>query len=154
MPSGNHRWSRCDDIMVLNLYVKVGRKQLQASDERVIGLSEDIGTTAAAVNMKMANFQAMDPERSGGLGQGSRQSREVWDEFAHNERRLRSIAANNCRIRRRKNRDASPVQSKDLPLNPLDQIEAILRSDQKLSPENAEILSDIVKTYYQRLASR
>ena len=152
MPSGNHRWSRCDDIMVLNLYVKVGRKQLQASDERVIGLSEDIGTTAAAVNMKMANFQAMDPERSGGLGQGSRQSREVWDEFAHNERRLRSIAANNCGTRRRK--DASSVQSQDMPPNPLDQIEAILRSDQKLSPENDEILSDIVKTYYQRLASR
>ena len=154
MPVGFHRWSRCDDIMVLELYFKARRRQLPSNDPRVILLSEIIGTTARSVNLKMANFQWLDPERSGGLDQYSRQSEEVWDEFAHDRRRLRAIAADNCRIRNSRHGNHSCVPSQDIPLNPLAQIEDILRSDQNLSPENTDTLLEIVKTYYQRLASQ
>lgn len=87
------RWSRCDDIVVLDLYFKADRQQLQSSDPEVTRLSRLIGKTPASVQLKMANYQGIDPRRSGGLGQGSRQSREVWAEFAHDEQRLRRVAA-------------------------------------------------------------
>ncbi len=96
------RWSRCDDIVVLDLYFRADRQQLQSSDSEVTRLSRLIGKTPASVQLKMANYQGIDPRRSGGLGQGSRQSREVWAEFAHDEQRLRRVAAA-CRnsLRRR-----------------------------------------------------
>ena len=107
-----------------------------------------------SVNRKMANYQWLDPTRQGGLSSASEQSRSIWDEFAHNERRLK-ITSKKCRRVKTESVGVvtdSPNCERDV--ESLHRIIELVKSDPKLSPENAEILSDIVKTYYQRLASQ
>ena len=81
------------------------------------------------------------------------QSRKIWDEFAHNERRLK-VASYKCRRDITESLDVVADSSVHKDIDSLDQIIDVIKSDPKLTPENAEVLSDIVKTYYQRLASR
>ena len=91
---GNHRYSHSDDIMVLDLYFRAGRQPLPERDIRVFKLSKIIGTSPKSVHRRMATYQWHDPDRIGGLDTKTSLTTEVWNEFAHDEQRLREAAAN------------------------------------------------------------
>ena len=89
----NRRWTRDEDILVLDLYFKHGRRDISSSHKDVDSLSDLIGRTNASVRMRMVNFAACDSENhKKGLDHVSRITRAVWDEFAHDEPRLRRAA--------------------------------------------------------------
>ena len=95
-PRPGTRYSRCDDIGILALYFEEGRQPLSQWDPRVIELSKRIDHSPNSVHRRMANFQWIDPDRPGGLSRPSRESIRIWNDFAHDEQRLRETAAN-CR---------------------------------------------------------
>ena len=89
----NRRWTRDEDILVLDLYFKHGRRDIPRSHEDLDSLSELIGRTVAAVSMRIGNVMACDPDNpQKGLDHVSRITRAVWDELAHDEPRLRRAA--------------------------------------------------------------
>ena len=90
------RWTRCDEILVLDLYFKAERQILPLTDNRLTRVSDLIRKSDHSVQAKMANIKHLDPERSGGLSHPSSLNQEVWDEYSDDERRLR-IAAATCR---------------------------------------------------------
>ena len=91
---GFRRFSRCDDILVLDLYFKVGRQPLTERDLRVCELSGIIEHSPKSVHRRMATYQWHDPESIGGLDTTTKLTTEVWNQFAHDEQRLREAAAN------------------------------------------------------------
>ena len=89
----NRRWTRDEDILVLDLYFKHGRRDIPRGHEDVDSLSELIGRTVAAVSMRIGNVMACDPDNpQKGLDHVAKQNRELWAEFAHDEPRLRRAA--------------------------------------------------------------
>ena len=95
----NRRWSRDEDVLVLDLYFKHGRQDIPRSHQDIVTLSELIGRTVAAVSMRMGNVMACDPDNPNkGLDHTANQTKSLWDEFAHNEPRMKRIA---CAIRRK-----------------------------------------------------
>ncbi len=90
------RYSYCDDVMVLALYFEAGRQPLPEKNLKVCELSGIIGHSAKSVHRRMATYQWLDPKRIGGIDTVAKQSREVWNEFAHDEKRLKR-AADRCR---------------------------------------------------------
>ncbi|MBE2185902.1 MAG: HNH endonuclease [Rhodothermales bacterium] len=87
--------------------MRVGRKQLEQTDERVIELSETLQhlpihppsartpnfRNPAGVSMKLANFLALDPNYPGqALSRGGRLDREVWESFADHPYQLERAA--------------------------------------------------------------
>ena len=89
-------WSRCDDILVLDLYFKVGRRVLSTRDPNLIKVSELVGKSEGSVRMKMQNYLHLDdPTRRGSLSNASQQSKLVWRKYASDKRGLRE-AATNC----------------------------------------------------------
>ncbi|MXY21239.1 MAG: hypothetical protein F4Y49_07875 [Dehalococcoidia bacterium] len=99
-PIGSHRYSRDDDIMVLEMYFDAGRQPLPERDIRVFELSNFIGTSPKSIHRRMATYQWLDPERVGGIETVARQSKEVWNAFADDQKRLRK-AADRCRRKSR-----------------------------------------------------
>ncbi len=91
-PEGNHRWKYCDDIMTLDLYFKAGRQPFPERNPRVLELSGIIGASQKSVHRRMATYQWLDPQRIGGIDTVARLTKKVWNEFAHDERRLRRTA--------------------------------------------------------------
>ena len=90
----NRRWSRDEDILVLDLYFEHGRRKLPQNHREVVVLSELIGRTAAAVSMRMSNVMACDPDNPNkGLDHIANQNKSMWDEFAHDELRLSRAAS-------------------------------------------------------------
>ena len=90
----NRRWSRDEDVLVLALYFEHGRQELHENHQDVIALSELIDRTAAAVSMRMGNVVYYDPDNPKyGLDGATVQTKSVWDEFAHDEPRLRRAAS-------------------------------------------------------------
>ncbi len=87
-----NRYSRRDDVMVLALYFEAGRQPLAERDPKVCELSGITGRSAKSVHRRMASYQWLDPERIGGIDTVAKQSREVWNAFAHNEQRLKRAA--------------------------------------------------------------
>ena len=86
-------WTREREILALDLYFKNGRRALSPSHPDVKSLAGGAGLKASAVNMRMANFVACDPDNPNkGLSKVTKQTRAVWDEFAHDEPRLRRAA--------------------------------------------------------------
>ena len=90
---GNHRYSRCDDIMILDLYFKAGRQPLPERDLRVLELSGIIDTSPKSVHRRLATYQWHDPERQGGLDTTTSLTTEVWNEFSSDEQKLEKSAA-------------------------------------------------------------
>ena len=89
----NRRWTRDEDILVLDLYFRHGRQALAENHGDVADLSELIGRTIAAITMRMGNVVYCDPDNPNyGLDGASARTRDVWDEFAHDEPRLRRAA--------------------------------------------------------------
>ena len=91
---GYHRYSRCDNIMILDLYFEAGRQPLPERHLRILELSGIIGTSPKSVHRRMATYQWLDPERIGGLDTETRLTREVWNKFASDEQCLREASAN------------------------------------------------------------
>ena len=102
----NRRWSRDEDILVLDLYFKHGRQALAENHRDAASLGKLIRRTPDAVSMRMANVVYCDPDNPNyGLDGASAQTRAVWDEFAQDEPRLRRIASEI----RRKRRNRKPL---------------------------------------------
>ena len=86
-------WTREREILVLDLYFKNGRRALSSSHPEVVSLASVIGKKPSAVHMTMGNIVACDPDNPNkGLVNNARQTRDLWDEFAHDEPRLRRAA--------------------------------------------------------------
>jgi 5-methylcytosine-specific restriction protein A len=103
----NPPWTRDELILALHLYMKAGRKVLDATHAAVIELSDTLNRldvhrigqrgiafrNANGVGMKLANFSAIDPEKSSkGLERGNRLEQVVWNEFASNLKKLIAAA--------------------------------------------------------------
>jgi 5-methylcytosine-specific restriction protein A len=103
----NPDWTRDELILALDLYFRAGRKQLDASHADVLELSSLLNTLGVhdgqaqgdgfrnqnGVAMKLGNFSAIDPARDGvGLPRGNKLERVVWDEYAAQPERLRTVA--------------------------------------------------------------
>ncbi len=88
-------WSCCDDIIVLDLYFKVGRRVLSIRDPNLTKVSKLVRKSEGSVRMKMQNYLYIDdPTRKGSLSNASQQSKFIWRKFASNEQSLREAAAN------------------------------------------------------------
>src|SRR5215208_2378572 len=98
----------------LDLYIGSGYRVLSGNHPDVIELSEFMNAlpihppelrtskfcNPSGVNTKLANFRYVDPDRLGGLSGASHLDYLVWDEFAHDLLRLRSVVEairRNCR---------------------------------------------------------
>lgn len=105
--SRNPNWTRDELILALDLYFRSGRKQLDASHPETIKLSKLLNQlpihsqdlrnidfrNPQGVSMKLGNFSAVDPEYQGaGLQRGGQMDKEVWNEFARDVGRLRTLA--------------------------------------------------------------
>jgi 5-methylcytosine-specific restriction enzyme A len=103
----NPDWTRDELILALELYMRAGRKQLEASHPDVIQLSKLLNQlpihdetlrnsdfrNPQGVSMKLGNFLSIDPSYTGvGLQRGGKLDREVWDEFANDIYRLYQTA--------------------------------------------------------------
>ena len=92
MPS-RRSWERDEFILVLDLYFRHGRRVIPKSHQDTLSLSDLIGRTDASIQMRMANFEACDPDNPNkGLVGGGTQPQDIWEEFAHDEPRLRRTA--------------------------------------------------------------
>ncbi len=78
-------WTRDELILAFELYCRTPFSRTKANNPEVRRLAALLDRSPAAVARKLGNFGAFDPELQqrgvSGLGHGSRQDREVWDEF-------------------------------------------------------------------------
>ncbi|HEY0606101.1 MAG TPA: HNH endonuclease [Herpetosiphonaceae bacterium] len=103
----NPNWTRDELILALELYIRAGRKQLEASHPDVIELSKQLNQlpihepalrnsdfrNPQGVSMKLGNFLSIDPNYTGiGLQRGSKRDREVLEEFEGNIYKLYQTA--------------------------------------------------------------
>ena len=90
--SKNPKWTREELILALDLYVRCGRKQLDAQHLKIIELSRLLNSLPIhssvsreaefrnpnGVSMKLGNFLSLDPEYPGaGLKRGGRLERDM-----------------------------------------------------------------------------
>jgi 5-methylcytosine-specific restriction protein A len=100
-------WVRDEVILAMDLYFRVGNKQLPAEHEEVVRLSALLnrlpihpagarGETFRnpnGISMILGNFLGIDPERqTPGLSQNNRLQEEVWRDFAEDPAALRRLA--------------------------------------------------------------
>jgi 5-methylcytosine-specific restriction protein A len=103
----NPDWTRDELLLALNLYLRCGRKQLDASHPDVIQLSNLLNQlpihepalrktdfrNPQGVSMKLGNFLSLDPEYKGtGLHRIGKLDRMVWEEFSNDANILNQIA--------------------------------------------------------------
>jgi 5-methylcytosine-specific restriction protein A len=94
----NPDWTRDELILALELYMRAGRRQLEASHPDVVQLSKLLNQlpihnqvlrnsdfrNPQGVSMKLGNFLSLDPSYTGvGLQRGGKLDREIWNEFAN-----------------------------------------------------------------------
>lgn len=107
--SRNPDWTRDELILALDLYFRMGRKQLNADHPEVVELSKILNQlpihsfeirkndfrNVEGVSMKLGNFSALDPDYQGtGLARGSKLDKVIWNEFSQENYRLRMLAKN------------------------------------------------------------
>jgi hypothetical protein len=92
-------WTRPELICVLELYQRLPFGQFHARNAEVQELASQIDRTPASVALKLCNFASLDPKHQArgvaGMGNTSRQDREIWDDFnstASSSRLSRSTA--------------------------------------------------------------
>ncbi len=112
MGNKNPPWTKDELVLALDLYLRVGfgsnAGHVPESHPEVVALSQLLNRlpfhdsrpdaarfrNANAVHMKLSNFLRLDPAYPGaGLRAGSKKDVEVWNEFANDRNRLRSMAA-------------------------------------------------------------
>ena len=93
------KWTREEEIIVLDLYCKIPFKSSSKNNPEVIKIANLIGRTPSAVNMKIGNFGSFDnrlKERGiVGLSNASKLDKEIfyefngkWDELAYESKEL------------------------------------------------------------------
>lgn len=93
------KWTREEEIIVLNLYCKIPFKSSSKNNPEVIKIANLIGRTPSAVNMKIGNFGSFDNrlKEQGivGLSNASKLDKEIfyefngkWDELAYESKKL------------------------------------------------------------------
>ncbi len=70
-----HHWTESDDLVALYLH-RFGLDHLATTREAI---AAHLGMTPAALNMRVANFKALDG--AGGLGNYAEQSRRIHDRY-------------------------------------------------------------------------
>lgn len=105
--SRNPDWTRDELIVALDLYFRCGRKWLPHTHPEVVAVSQLLNKlpihesqvrdsnfrNPRGVSMELGNFLSLDPQYQGtGLSRGSKLSKEIWDEFAHDIYRLARTA--------------------------------------------------------------
>jgi 5-methylcytosine-specific restriction protein A len=103
----NPDWTRDELILALELYIRSGRKQLDATNAEVVALSKVLNNLGVhdgqvrgekfrnpnGVAMKLGNFSAIDPARTGsGLQAGNKLERVVWVDYAESHKKLKATA--------------------------------------------------------------
>ena len=87
-------WTRDKEILTLDLYFRHGRQRLSANHPEVTSLACAIDKKPSAVNYRMGNVVACDPDNpSKGFVKVTKQTKNLWDEFAHDEPRLLRTAS-------------------------------------------------------------
>lgn len=93
------KWTREEEIIVLDLYCKIPFKSSSKNNPKVIKIANLIGRTPSAVNMKIGNFGSFDNrlKKQGivGLSNASKLDKEIfyefngkWDELAYESKKL------------------------------------------------------------------
>lgn len=93
------KWTREEEIIVLDLYCKIPFKLSSKNNPEVIKIANLIGRTPSAVNMKIGNFGSFDNrlKEQGivGLSNASKLDKEIfyefngkWDELAYESKKL------------------------------------------------------------------
>ncbi len=81
-------WTRDELILAYDLYCRIPFKNTKANNSEVQKLSSILQRSPASVARKLGNFGAFDPQLQQqhitGLTHGSKQDREIWDEFHRN----------------------------------------------------------------------
>ena len=103
-PTRNRNWNRDEIILALDLYFDLAGKREDASNPRIIELSEFLNKLARDENklhkfrnpngvaLKISNLRFFDPSRQGGMPAGSELDRIILEEFYNNRETLKSIA--------------------------------------------------------------
>ena len=85
-------WTRDELIVAFNLYCRIPFGRIHKSNPEIIRISKKIKRTPSAVAMKMVNFASLDPVHQNrdvkGLKHGSKQDKQIWDEFHKDWERL------------------------------------------------------------------
>ena len=93
------KWTREEEIIVLDLYCKIPFKSSSKNNPKVIKIANLIGRTPSAVNMKIGNFGSFDNrlKEQGivGLSNASKLDKKIfyefngkWDELAYESKKL------------------------------------------------------------------
>lgn len=93
------KWTREEEIIVLDLYCKIPFKSSSKNNPEVIKIANLIGRSPSAVNMKIGNFGSFDNrlKEQGivGLSNASKLDKEIfhefngkWDELAYESKKL------------------------------------------------------------------
>lgn len=81
----NRRWTREEEIVVLNLYCRIPFQRATKTYGPVIEIANLIGRTASSVAMKIGNFGSFDANLKSqgivGLSNASKLDKQIWDEF-------------------------------------------------------------------------
>lgn len=76
------KWTKSETLLILPLYCKLSFGQFHQNNPWIIALAGKLKRSPSAVAMKLCNFASLDPGLKGkGLGNVSKQDREVWNEF-------------------------------------------------------------------------
>lgn len=89
-------WTRDEFIVTLDLYFRMSHSRFCKTDPDVRKLALLIGRTPSSAAMRLCNFISCDPRLRGsnaGLVNGMGQCLPYWEEFAHDQEKLRAEAA-------------------------------------------------------------
>jgi len=104
----NPKWHRDEIILALDLYFSDDRGSIDDKNKKIVHLSKILNDlplfthrpdetrfrNANGVTLKLANFLVFDPEYKGkGMSSGSKLDKSVFEEFYHERKKLRRIAA-------------------------------------------------------------
>ena len=98
-------WTRDEILLTLEKYFELDIGRVRSKDPEIIELShllthviimtsgdDTLFRSPDAVKMKLMNFRALDPTYSGvGLPNIAKQDRSIWEEFCHDQERLKEI---------------------------------------------------------------
>ncbi|MCW6038602.1 HNH endonuclease [Spirulina subsalsa FACHB-351] len=86
--STGRRWTRDEQLIVLNLYCKLPFGQLHQRNPRIIEVADKLARTPASIAMKLVNFASLDPKLQArgvqGLKNVSRADQALWQELETN----------------------------------------------------------------------
>ena len=82
-----NRWTRKQDLAVLYAKLEYGGQFRTHPD--IARLATAMERTEAAVVMRIANFDSLDSSApTSGLSNAARLTREIWDEYLHDPKRV------------------------------------------------------------------